>query len=477
MGIPLLNAKYTIGELVHQFDSSGYMVIGSDGSLSFTYTYEKEKIIKASDFLKVDDQVFSNPYFINPNRIAHSTSIEHHNAPISFDNEFLKIVSANIKTGQIEINVTNNMEQDYYCILTTPNIKTAAGTNLSLTFAPNQLHHTLDLANYSIIPGENNTGEFDVEVGVINNGVTPTTDHYDLNVTITITNFTIRSVYAKVAPYSIAFNESFDFDLSSDQYGGDLTIYNPKLFISTKNSFMIDGNIQIDTAAFSGEGLYSSIITNPPVNVIIPISPQTYQTDEVNAFSSITVNTNYNKVHVSGAAVLNPDGFDAGVIRIDEFSDISLKIRAEIPIDIKINNIFYTDTIEFNLTELIKDIPTGNIDFLDTIALRSTFESTLPINVYAQAYFLDTTSHTIIDSLFASPKLLYASFNNFPTPSVPQMIQISGSRIENIKACDKIIFRFSLDTENREVAFKASQYLKATLGLKAVFDYNQISIK
>lgn len=475
-GIPVINAKYSIGELIQLSDSLEYIQIAPDGSISLSYTFEKEQIIQASDFLKVNNQVFNTPYIINPNRISNSTSIEQHVFPLSFDNEFMKILSASIKSGTIEINVTNNMEQQYYCKLTTPNIKTASGSNLSITFSPSQLHHTIDLSNYTILPGENNTGEFNVEVGVINNGITPTLDHYDLNVSMTLTNFTIRSVYAKIAPYEIPFNESFDFDISSDQYGADITVYKPKLFISTKNSFLINGKIQIDTAAFSGENLYSSIISNAPTNINIPIAPTAYQTNQVNAFNSINVNTNYNKIHLSGVAILNPNGFDAGVVRIDENSEISLKIKAEIPLDMKISNTFYADTIPFDLNDLLKDIPLADLKFIDTLAFRATFESSLPVNVYAQVYFLDTNTNTIVDSLFTNSRFLYGSFTNYPVPSPPQMILISGERIENIKSCEKLLMRFALDTDNREVIFNTKQYLKAALGLKAVFNYNQISI-
>jgi hypothetical protein len=239
---------------------------------------------------------------------------------------------------------------------------------------------------------------------------------------------------------------------------------------------MINGKIQIDTAAFSGEGLYSSIISTSPTNINIPVSPQNYQTENINAFTTINLNTNYNKVHISGVAILNPNGFDAGVVRIDENSEISLKIRAEIPLDIKITNLYYQDTIPFNLNDILKDIPMADLTFIDTLAMRAAFESSLPINVFAQVYFLDTNTNLIIDSLFTNSKIIYGSFSNSVAPSPPQMFQISGDRIENIKNADKLIFRFALDTDNREVIFKAHQYLKAALGLKAVFNYNQITI-
>lgn len=475
-GVPIINAKYTIGDVIQRFDSSGYFHVAQDGSLSFVYTMEKEKIIKAIDFLTVKNKIFNSDYIINSNVISNSTSIEHHTAPISFENEFLKIHSASIKSGTIQIIVSNNMTQDYYCTLSTPNIKTATGSNFSITFTPSQLNHTIDLTNYTLFPNSDNTGIFEVEVGVHNNGSPPTNPTNDLSISIVLTNVVIKSVYAQISPYSMPFNETIDFDLSSSNYGGNLTIYNPKLSISTLNSFMIRGNIKIDTAAFSGVGLYSSIISQSPVNINIPVSPNNYQTENVDAFSSITLNTSYNNITLKGVAVLNPDGFDAGVIRIDENSEISLKLKAEIPIQTKITNLFYQDTLDFKLADILQDIPMTDFQFIDTLALRAYFESTLPLNAYAQVYFIDSVSQTAIDSLFSNSKLLYGSFSGTSTPTPAQMFQITGDRIDQLNKCNKLVFRFKMDTENREVIFKVNQYLKASLGLKAVFNYNNITL-
>lgn len=475
-GAPIINATYSIDDIIQRFDSSGYIQVAQNGSLSFIYTVEKDKIIKSVDFLSVDDKTFNSDFIINANTISNSVSIEHHTAPFGFENEFLKILSANIKSGILQITIANNMEQSYYCKLSTSNIKTAAGENFTLTFSPSQLSHTIDLSNYNIMPGDNNSGIFDIEVGVNNNGTPPAQLHYNLNVNISLTNIAIRSVYAQISSYPIPFNEVIDFDLSSTNYGGDITIYNPKISVSTKNSFMIKGAIDIDTAAFSGDGVYSSIITNPPVNINIPVSPNSYTTEQVDAFSSINLNTEYNKINISGVAILNPDGFDAGVIRIDENSEISLKLKAEIPLDLKITNLYYKDTIDFNLNEILKDLPMSDLQFIDTLALRAYFESTLPVNAFAQVYFVDSTNFEITDSLFSNNKIIYGSFSGFPTPSPAQMFYLTGDRIDQIKGCNKIIFRFKMDTENKEVIFNKNHYLKAAIGLKAVLNYNNLTI-
>lgn len=475
-GAPIINATYSIDDIIQRFDSSGYIQVAQDGSLSFIYTVEKDKIIKSSDFLSLDNKSFISDFIINSNTISNSVSIEHHTFPINFENDFLRILSANIKTGLLEIHISNNMEQNYYCKLTTSNIKTAGGQDFTITFSPSQTSHTIDLSNYSIIPGEDNAGIFDVEVGVNNNGIPPAQAHYNLNVNISLTDISIRSVYAQISSYPIPFNEVIDFDLSSTNYGGDVTIYNPKIFISTKNSFMMKGAVNIDTAAFSGDGLYSSIITNPPVAINIPISPNAFITEQVEAFSSINLNTEYNKISISGVAILNPDGFDAGVIRIDENSEISLKLKAEIPLDLKITNLYLKDTIDFDLNEIVKDIPMSDFQFIDTLALRAYFESTLPVNAYAQVYFVDTTSQEIVDSLFSNNKIIYGSFSGFPAPSPVQMFYLTGDRMEQIKGCHQIIFRFKMDTENNEVILNKRQYLKAAIGLKAVLNYNHLTI-
>lgn len=475
-GAPIINAQYSIGDIIQRFDSTGFIHVANDGSLSFVYTLEKEKIIKAIDFLTVDDKVFNNSFIVNANAISNSVSIEHHTAPISFENELLRIHSATVKTGTIQISVTNDISQDYYCILSTPNIRTASGTNFSITFSPSQLNHTITLDNYTLFPGEDNTGIFDVEVGVHNDGTPPTNPQNNLTVNITISNVVIQSVYAQIAPYSISFNETIDFDLSSTNYGGDVTIYNPKLSISTRNSFMVNGEIDIDTAAFVGDGIYSSIITNAPVNISIPVSPITYQTEQINAFTNINLNTNYNKITLSGDAVLNPEGFDAGVIRVDENSEISLKLKAEIPLHLKISNLFYQDTLDFSLNDILEDIPMSDFQFIDTLALRAYFESTLPVNAFAQVYFMDSTTQTVVDSLFHNTRLIYGSFSGSPTPTPAQMFHITGDRIDLIKNCNKIIFRFKMDTENREVILRSNQFLKVALGLKAVLNYNNITL-
>lgn len=475
-GAPIINATYTIDDIIQRFDSTGYIQVAQDGSLSFIYMVEKDKIIRSADFLKLDNKSFNSNFLINANTMSNSVSIEHHTAPIDFENAFLRILSANIKTGLLQINITNEMEQSYYCKLTTPNIKTATGQDFSITFSPSQTSHTIDLSNYSLMPGDNNTGIFDVEVGVNNNGTPPAQAHYNLNVNISLTNISIKSVYAQFSSYPIPFNEIIDFDLSSTNYGGDLTIYNPKIYISTKNSFMMKGAIDIDTAAFSGDGVYSSIITNPPVTINVPISPNSYTTEQVDAFSSINLNTDYNKISISGVAILNPDGFDAGVIRIDENSEISLKLKAEIPLDLKITTLYYKDTLDFDLTQILKDIPIADFQFIDTLALRAYFESTIPVNAYGQVYFIDTTSQEIVDSLFSNTKIIYGSFSGYPSPTPAQMFYLTGDRIELIKNCNKVIFRFKLDTENKEVVLNKKHYLKAAIGLKAVLNYNNLTL-
>jgi hypothetical protein len=475
-GVPIINAKYSIGDILQKMDSSQVIRVESDGSLTLFYTFDKEKIIKASDFLTIGGQNYSGSFNLNPNHIPNSISVEQNSAPINFENDMLEIYSATLKSGSLQITVSHDITQDFFCTISTPNIKTSSGANFTLTFSPGELSRTIDLTNYTFIPDANNSATFGIESRITNNGTPPSASHYMLNVSIQISEITFKSLYAKLNSYEIPFDESFDFDISSDQYGGDITVYRPKLTISALNSFLVKGRVDLDTAAFTGENMYASIISSSPVQINLPISPSYYSDQNVNGFASITLNTEYNKLKISGNAVLNPDGFDAGVIRIDENSEISVKLKAEIPVDIKISNIFYMDTIPFNLSEIIEQIPSGDFHFIDTLALRTYFESTLPLNAGAQIYFMDTTTNTITDSLFKSTNILFGSFSGTPVPSPTQMYYITDERLERIKNCGKLIFKVNLNTDNREVVFNIRQYLKASLGLKAVFNYQDITI-
>ena len=50
-GFPLLNAEYTIGDILEMSDNVGYLQQGSDGTLEIRYEYTFDSVISASEYL------------------------------------------------------------------------------------------------------------------------------------------------------------------------------------------------------------------------------------------------------------------------------------------------------------------------------------------------------------------------------------------------------------------------------------------
>ena len=471
-GIPLVKAQYSIEEILSQMNNEEYISQTEDGSLLFTYKIEKNEIIKAADFLSFDDIAIDETFYFSNTSLPGITVILPFNQELKFDTEQIMIQNAEIKSGLMTIDIENNIDQEYSIEITCPNIHNSLGQNFHIlvtSLNTNSYHQTFDISDYSVAPEDSNGLVLNGEIYFVASSVSPI-ETYSVNSGVSISDFSVKSVYGKLAEYSININESVDFNLFSENYGGDLTIYNPTLKLYTKNSFIVNGLCQVDTAEFSGSGGISSLLATTPVIINIPISPLSYHEDEIEEISDIHINSTYDKFKFKGKATINPNGFDAGTIYIDENSTISLKLIVEIPFEFKVNEAFFRDTLDFTMDSI------QDIDFIENATIRLAFTNTLPINLFTQVYFYDSVNNHIADSLLTGEQLLYGSFTGNPVTSNPMYIDISKEKFEKIMTTDKIILRFKINTGNNQVVFNASQYVKANMGLKIKYNTAGINL-
>ena len=471
-GIPLVKAQYSVEEILNQMNNEEYISQAADGSLLFTYKIEKNEIIKASDFLSFDDIAINETFHFNNPSVPGLTVSLPFSQELKFSNEQVTVQNAEIKSGLMTIDIENNIDQEYSIEITCSNIHNSLGQDFHIlvtSLNTNSYHQTFDISDYSVAPEDSNGLILSGEIYFVTSSVSPV-ETYSVNSGVSISDFSVKSVYGKLAEYSININESVDFNLFSENYGGDLTIYNPTLKLYTKNSFIVNGSCQVDTAEFSGSGETSSLLATTPVIINIPISPLSYHEDEIEGISDIHINSTYDKFKFKGKATINPRGFDAGTIYIDENSTISLKLVVEIPFEFKVSEAFFRDTVDFAMDSI------QNIDFIENATIRLAFTNTLPINLFAQVYFYDSVNNHIADSLLAREQLLYGSFTGNPVTSNPIYVDISKEKFEKILTTDKIILRFKVNTGNNQVVFNASQYVKAIIGLKIKYNTSGINL-
>lgn len=466
-GIPVANARYSVEDLLDQFDNQGYIIQEANGNLLFNYEIEKEEIIRASDFMFFENISKSKQYRFE-NQYSTGTTVElPFEHAISIDSEQFIFSRADIKTGMVILEVSHNIDQPYSVEVVSPDIITAAGLPFRMRYDQNNGNHfnrSIDISNFTITPSDTNKIRLEGKI-IFTTSTGPSGSPFIIDSRISIQNLRLRSVSGKMAPYMSRIDEKLALDLLSRHYSGSITLHNPRVTLYTKNSFPMPARHQIDTAQFGGPHGAVSLLDRTPVTVDIPVSPNNYYEQTINELSSLTLSSDYTSLQFTGKMTVNPDGFDAGEMYITEESSISVKLRVTIPFRLNIRNVSYQDTVHFNLDTV------ESMDILDNVSFRMVFTNGLPVNVNAQLYFYDSGQQTILDSLFSSAlHLRNHNSTSGTTNDQTHFVEVSRDKLNRLASADRIIFRFHLDTPNGEVIFNSSDFLKVILGMKMKYN-------
>ncbi|MDL2309096.1 hypothetical protein LJC68_03700 [Bacteroidales bacterium OttesenSCG-928-B11] len=471
-GIPLVNAEYSVNDLIKQLNDEGYISQTGDGNLFFSYESDEYLIADASELLKFPgfQETFSHSI---PNIFLIDEPVEIEFAQVlNLDNEHIIIKRAEISGGEITLNVNHNITSNNIAVtITIPEFKTATDeifqVNLSVSALSGNFSHVIDLDGLVFSPTAENNVTVKVQLRFAQTSATPQ-EEFDIDVTCDVESLALQSFLGQASSYAEPFSSSFDFDLFSNNYGGALTIYDPNLYIAVRNSFYVTGELRIDTACFYGPSGESSLLETTPEYVSIPVSPVDFQIEEIENMPSIRISTDYKSIKMAGEAVFNPGGFDAGDIYIDQESKIEGKYGLSIPFAFNIENIYYNDTIPFSL----EDIATPDLveDVLQEALFRFAITNGLPLNMSMQAYFYNSTAQQLTDSLFSNGFTLPGSING-ATPSAQITTQvITFDRLDNLINSDQIILRFKVNTDGHRVDLNVKDHLKVKLGVKLKYD-------
>lgn len=467
-GIPLINAQYSIEQILQQFNDNNLISVDENGILKLTYEISRDSVITGAEYLSFDDFSFEEQYSFDviPVEIPNLSISYPFQVSCSLESDKVELELGQIKSGMLHFDFSNNIDQNYTLFLSTSQIQNANGDPFSITINSsnsNSLVQQIDLADYRIIPLSGNTINFDVQVILVSTGIPSSLSQYQFNCGMSINGLKFRSLMGKIAPITMDMNETIELNLFSSYFGGELTIHHPKIMLYTQNSFGVDGLITIDTAQFSGPTTSSPILVSTPVSIPIPISPNNYYAYQLEECSIVTLNTEYDMLKVSSSATINPQGFDAGTIMVNENSLINVKITAEIPIDISLPSVYYIDTLDINIPAL------ENLDIIKSVQFRFLFTNSIPLNANAQLFFMDSL-YNIQDSLFTTSTFIQAGYNNIPYVNTPIYVDIPTSKLMLLKDCKKLLFHLSLDSDQQEVIIRSSQFLKLEAGVKIKYD-------
>ncbi|MDD4847212.1 MAG: hypothetical protein PHR53_00365 [Bacteroidales bacterium] len=472
--LPLINTQYPISEVLSQFDREGYISTADDGTLKYVYELTQDNVVRASDLLKFDDvdQVdeteLDNP---SPGIVGASVTLEY-NQQLSFASELVEVNSATVKTGLLDVQIAHDIDVDEYdVVISTTNIKTEDGVFFSKTLHSNQglvIIFSINLENCTITLEPNNTIAFQYQFHFLSNG--DETPMFHVNTEIHLSNFSLKDASAKVAAYSMPLSVETPFNLFSTNFGGDITIFNPRLVLYTRNSFNVEGLLRVDVAEFTGDNCASSLLEIVPTLVNIPISPNEYIKDQIEEIEKIHFESLYNRFVASGMATLNPNGFSQGVISVYDTSTISVKVAAELPFQLKIDNAYYRDTTSFTLSDI------KEVDHIEALDFRVALTNGIPLDVDAQIIAYDSITNTVVDSMFTEAEFLDGAYDGIPVERDPIFVHITNERIQNFLKANKLIMRFKIATEGHEVTFTSENFLGAVVGVSVTYSGADIEL-
>ena len=139
-----------------------------------------------------------------------------------------------------------------------------------------------------------------------------------------------------------------------------------------------------------------------------------------------------------------------------------MKIAADIPCAFNVQNVCYRDTVNMKLSEITYP------ELIREISLDLGFLTDLPFNIGANVLMFNSQNQVVTDTL-ASDARIQGSFDG--TKKASQIVvKVTEDRVNRVLNSDRIILKFTLDTDARDVVLNLKQSLDFTL--KAAVKYN-----
>ena len=164
-GFPLLNAEYTIGDILDLSDDVGFISQGSDGTVELRYEYTFDSIISASKYL---DSYFQKDIAVEGSKTFSSVELPpiQGNVQLLYSDTLLAqfpadeilLESAILNSGQIELQINYNIMQTTRIVVTCPQLVSASGQPFHVEAQSNGGTYvtTINLDGYTLtVPADN----------------------------------------------------------------------------------------------------------------------------------------------------------------------------------------------------------------------------------------------------------------------------------------------------------------------------------
>lgn len=461
--LPIAFKSVTMMDMMERFKIDSLISCSPSGELSYNYCFEDDEVLSAEKLLTFKDMDFTEHYaFANPFIVLQpsvmDTMIRYENT-IVFESDHISVLEAVMKTGRFKFHLNSNLGVLYRVILHSSDIKDSAGNNFVLDTELQANAFSFDLAGLRYLTHTPNTLTFSYELYFY---LAPTNDpelFVDFNINGSF--LSMSSMRGYVESYSERNCLDTVFSIFPDNLTGMLDVDNVNLTILERNTFPLAARMEIDTALLMGEGVEPYSLFEP-MPLVVELPSQT-------AYGEVFSKSLHGRLNASGGSsysssnfIVNPLGVSE-MVSVDDTCSIDLRLDVNIPFAFQVDDVWYIDTVNMNLSEL--DMP----DMIESVTLELTFTSTIPLNLNGQFYMYNSEDEVIMDVLLSDARLIQASFDGQPATTTLS-IDITEERVEHVLHSDRIIMAYALDTDSHDVVLNASQKLE--LYVKARVKYN-----
>lgn len=475
-GFPLVNAEYTIGDILSMGGNLDNLHQGSDGTLGIRYEYTFDSIISASEYL--------GSYFNQEIGAEGSRTVSLGNLPPAqgnvqllyrdtltahFPSDKILLESAVLESGRIVLQVNYNITQPTQIVVTCPQLTSASGQSFRVEAQSSggSYSATLSLNNYTLTVPSGNEIDVIMEVscsanmGAVSNDLSFT---YSAN----FNNVVFSEIRGKFVSIDLPVDKEWDFDSQflRDHISGNMILRNPQVSCEIMNSFPVRGSLVMENAVLTGGGNVASLLAYSPATIEIPANTQHFVPVNLPIASTLMISPDFTNFKLKGNAVVNPDGFSSPTLVFRKDQLISLRISVVLPLDVDVDEITFCDTIEFGGVSLPSETAFSNI------LLRLGITNGLPLNFQLQAYFYDSQTATVKDSLFSESQLVMSAVGGTPRMSELFATKENFQEVQRIFSCDNVILRARMFSDGSPISINVAQAIRFQMSARMNVDMN-----
>lgn len=460
-GLPVCHGKITVDHRFDKLDSTSNLHFGSDVTLTYVFENTAKNIVSLHNLFRINDQVIDTSGTVDITSLPNLdvTQIIQFN----INSQDFRLRNAIVKSGQLMLNFgISNSSLIYNAELVSGNILNTQGDSLRFVFNNSTTTHIFNLSNYTLQPDEEGHILFSAHVTI------PSTDlaQFQYSCHVELSSFSLYSVVGQVRSVSQSYGTHSGFNLPlNDLHIDNVTFHDAKTKVFAQNDICnINCNIN-DFRLFGHNGAYTSLLNNPPFFLSIPVSPNQYTyINELN-IPPIAYNSNIDSIGIQCDFTVNPLGFDAGDISVNENSTLNLLFKTELSTNMSIDNAVYADTLD---NSLYQQLSFTDMQSIETLTLRLVFTNALPFDLIPSISFMNSRSGQTYPINLCNMNI-HGGYNDNPYPHQPIYLDLSNQVAQQIVNSDKIILHFTLNTQGHNVVIKDSQYISLAIGAKVKY--------